>query len=150
VVDVTFTKDGHSRDVNGMKRLEMLPSESSPLLIFLGVSAGGDDAVFLVDSGLSASGEGDCSPSGDDCGTLRIGAGSVESFTDGDGHSYKLRIDEIRKVKLTAATARSSKRSTDAHASSSSSRRFEVPLLADLVTVASPDAQSSSSDKDSR
>ena len=41
-----------------MTRLGMLPSESNPLLLFLGVDSGGDNAVFLVDSTLSASGEG--------------------------------------------------------------------------------------------
>jgi hypothetical protein len=151
VVDVTFTRNDRTRSVNGLERLEMLPSESDPLLIFLGASASGDEAVFLVDSTLRASGEGNCEPSNDNCGTLSIGAGSVEEFTDGDGNSYKLRIDEIRRVKLSAASAKSSRRKGKrARASSAASRRFVPPMLADLVTVATTADEASSSDKDSR
>jgi hypothetical protein len=150
VVDATFTRDGHTRHVEGMKRLEMLPSESSPLLLFLGVDSGADNAVFLVDSSLDASGEGQCSPSDSECGVMSLGAGSVEEFTDGDGHSYKLRLDEIRKVKVSASSAKSSRRAKGAHASSAPARRFDLPVLTDLMTVASPEGQASSSDKDSR
>jgi hypothetical protein len=150
VVDATFTRDGHTRHVNGMKRLEMLPSESSPLLLFLGVDSGGDNAVFLVDSTLSATGEGHCSPSEDSCGLLSLGAGSVERFSDRDGHSYRLEIDEIRKVKVSAGSAKASSRTKRAHAASPSTKRLTVPDLVDLVTVASPKGEGSSSDTDSR
>jgi hypothetical protein len=150
VVDVTFTRDGHTKHVYGMTRLAMLPSESSPLLLFLGVDSGGDNAVFLVDSTLDASGEGHCSPSDSNCGVLSLGPGSVERFSDAHGHSYKLEVDEIRKVKVTASGAKASRRTRGARASSPSSRRFEVPVLMDFMTVASPADQASSRDQDSR
>ena len=64
--------------IKGMERLEMLPSEASPLLIFLGVSANAGNAVFLVDSTLEAAGEGTCKPRASECAFLvhrrRLGA----------------------------------------------------------------------------
>jgi hypothetical protein len=149
VADVTFTKDGHTRHIHAMTRLSMLPSESSPLLLFLGVDSSADNAVFLVDATLDASGEGHCSPSKKRCGVLSLGPGSVERFSGADGHSYTLEVDEIRKVKVSASGARASRRSS-ADASTASSRRFEVPLLTDITTVASPAGRASSSDEGRR
>src|SRR5215211_1814842 len=50
-------------------------SDSSPLLIFMGVTANGGNAVFLVDSTLEAAGEGSCKPSESHCAFAYIGAG---------------------------------------------------------------------------
>ena len=69
----------------------MLPNQSSPLLIFLGVTPKGSDAVFLVDSTLSAAGEGRCKPSEAECAYAFIGPGSRYMFTNEDGDSYESR-----------------------------------------------------------
>ena len=63
VVDLSFTANGRTRHIKGLEKLDMLPSDSSPLLIFMGVTPKGSDAVFLVDSTLEAAGEGRCKPS---------------------------------------------------------------------------------------
>ena len=42
------------------------------MLIYLGVLKDGKTAVFLVDHGVSAVGDGDCAPSPDECETLRM------------------------------------------------------------------------------
>ena len=76
VVDLTFTANGHTRHIKGLEKLDMLPNESSPLLIFMGVTPKGGDAVFLVDSTLEAAGEGRCKPSEAECAFAYIGAGS--------------------------------------------------------------------------
>ena len=156
VVDLTFTANGRTRRVKGMERLEMLPSQESPLLLFLGVSANAGNAVFLVDSTLDAAGEGKCKPRASECAFLYIGAGSEHEFTNEDGDSYTLRIDEIRKVKVdgTAAASRSkASRSKTAHAAIGSpreARRFSSPLLADLVTLSSGSASGSTDHQDRR
>jgi hypothetical protein len=159
VLDATFTADGKTHKHKSMTKLTQLPSQDNPLLLFLGVDSTGDNAVFLVDSTLNADGEGHCSPSGSDCATLSIGPGSVERFSDDSGHSYTLRIDEIRKVKIDKASASgvearsaSSDRTADDPQSADDKkvRRFSPPLLADLVTVASEHSGDSSTDKDSR
>lgn len=138
VVDLTYVRNGNVRTVRGMDRLGMLPNEESPLLIFLGVSADGDNAVFLVDSGLDAEGEGSCTPSNSECATLTMGAGDEHEFTDGAGNGYGLRIDEIRKVKLSRASAKSSRRSKRPRARTAVTRPFQPPVLADLLTVEGP------------
>ena len=139
VVDLTYARNGHIRTVRGMNRLGMLPNEDTPLLIFLGVSTNGDDAVFLVDSALTAEGEGRCTPSASQCATLTIGAGEEHEFADAEGNAYGLRIDEIRKVKVGAgASAKSSRRSRRPRARTAVTRRFQPPVLADLLTVEGP------------
>src|SRR5215218_7737985 len=52
VVDLSFSANGRTRQIKGMEKLEMLPNQNAPLLIFLGVTPQGSDAVFLVDSTL--------------------------------------------------------------------------------------------------
>ncbi len=78
----------------------MLPSQVNPLLIFMGVTDNAGNAVFLVDSTLKTTGEGKCKPSHGDCAFLYLGAGAEQEFTNEDGDSYRLLINEIRKVKV--------------------------------------------------
>lgn len=153
VVDVTFTAKGHKRHIKGLEKLDMLPSQSSPLLIFMGVTAKGSNAVFLVDSTLEAAGEGRCKPSAAECAFAYIGAGAEYVFTEEDGDSYTLKIDEIRKVKVSPAgqgAKAGSAKGAKARASVGPYRRFVPPLLADLVVVASDRLEDSSSDTERR
>lgn len=155
VVDLTFTANGRTRRIKGMEKLDMLPNQNSPLLIFLGVTPKGSDAVFLVDSTLEAAGEGRCKPSEAECAYAYIGAGSRYMFTDENGNSYTVRIDEIRKVKVdpdaNSAKANGSKaRGAKAHAAVRPNRRFVPPMVADVVVVASETTQSSDTDTESR
>ena len=151
VVDLTFIANGRKRHIEGMERLRMLPSEESPLLLFLGVSANAGNAVFLVDSTLEAAGEGKCKPRASECSFLYIGAGSEHEFTNEDGDSYRLRIDEIRKVKVGAAAAASrSKRARAAVGSPAPSRRFLSPLIADVVSVSNGSDANSTDHQDRR
>lgn len=149
VADVTFTRNDRSRRIRSLDRLDMLPSQRSPLLIFLGVTTDGDHAVFLVDSTLEAKGEGRCSPKASECATLSIGAGSEHGFTDPDGNAFLLRINEIRKVRVSKASS-SSRRRVRARTATGTSRRFVPPVLADIFTVASPDGHRSSGVADDR
>lgn len=154
VVDLTFTANGRTRRIKGVKRLGMLPNQANPLLLFLGVTPNAGNAVFLVDATLQAAGEGQCRPSGDECAFLYIGAGSVHEFTNEDGDSYRLRIDEIRKVKVGGSTASASKRKARTAAAAlggpGAGRRFAAPILADLVTVSNGEGDDSNSDRNNR
>jgi hypothetical protein len=143
VVDVTFSANGRTRKIKGLERLDLLPNEDSPLLLFLGVSANAGNAVFLVDSTLKAAGEGTCKPKPSECAFLYIGAGSEHAFTNQDGDSYELRIDEIRKVRVgdAGSSASRAKRASAAVGEPIEPRRFSSPLIADVV--------SSSGDSDS-
>ena len=159
VADVTFSANGRTRRIKGLEKLDILPNQASPLLIFMGVTAEGGNAVFLVDSTLQAAGEGRCKPSPADCAFAYIGAGSEHVFTEEDGDSYGLRIDEIRKVAVSpkgrsargAGSAKAGKSSgVRARASVGATRRFAVPLVADLVVVARDSIDNRNPDTDRR
>jgi hypothetical protein len=152
VVDLTFQSNNRTRRVRGMERLEMLPSEESPLLLFLGVSPNAGNAVFLVDSTLDAAGEGRCKPRASECAFLYLGAGSEHEFTNDEGDSYTLRIDEIRKVPVgrAAAASRRGKRASASVGAPTQARRFASPLLADLVSVSSGTDADSTNHQDRR
>jgi hypothetical protein len=153
VLDVTFSANGRTRKVKNMQKLDILPNAASPLLIFLGVTENAGSGVFLVDSTLTAVGEGNCKPSDAECAFLYLGPGSEHEFTNEEGDSYTLRVDEIRRVKL-GAKASASKKDKRANAavgrSTAEPRRFTLPLLADLVSVSSGGGDDSNSDRDRR
>src|SRR5215217_8039298 len=153
VVDVTFEANGRVRHIKGLEKLDMLPSQDTPLLIFMGVTANGGNAVFMVDSTLKAAGEGKCKPSASQCAFAYIGAGSEYMFSNEDGDSYRVKIDEIRKVKVspggTAAKAGSAK-GAKAHASVGAPRRFTPPAFADEVVVANDELADSNNQTTNR
>jgi hypothetical protein len=153
VVDATFSVNGRKRHMKGLERLAMLPNEASPLLLFLGVTPNAGNAVFLVDSTLEAAGEGKCKPRARECAFLYIGAGSEHEFTNDDGDSYTLRIDEIRKVRVDGSAAAASGKKKSARAAvggPTAVRRFASPLIADLVTVSSGGDSDSTDHQDRR
>ena len=53
-------------------------SARTPVLIYLGVPEDGKTAMFLVEHGVEAVGDGDCSPSPEECETIRLRAGETE------------------------------------------------------------------------
>jgi hypothetical protein len=159
VVDVTFRSNDRRRRIKALEKLDILPDRASPLLIFLGVTANAGNAVFLVDSTLQAAGEGRCKPSNSECAFLYLGPGSEHEFTNDDGDSYTLRVNEIRRVEIGAGgkKAGASKKGSDkkqiagaALEQPSARRRFSVPLLADVVSVSSGEEIDSNSDPDRR
>jgi hypothetical protein len=153
VLDVTFWANGKKRTIKGMEKLDMLPSQVNPLLIFMGVSDNAGNAVFLVDSTLKTTGEGKCKPSQSDCAFLYLGAGAEQEFTNDEGDSYRLLINEIRKVKVDGQSdtdANGAKGSKTARASvgAQAARRFAFPLLTDVVAESgSTNGNSTGADK---
>ena len=136
VADATFWTGDDRREIRGLRKLDMLPDEAAPVLIFMGTSEEGGNAVFLVDSTLTAAGEGRCAPSPVNCAYVHVGPGSEHAFTTAEGDSYRLRIDEIRRVEVMPAgraSARSSART--GVGARPATRRFELPSLVDLVAV---------------
>lgn len=134
-IDVSFAGPESSRRVRALPRLAMLPHASVPLLIFLGVSAGGDEAMFLVDSKLHAGdGEGMCRPSPERCATVGLEPGERQAFVDDEGRGYVLQLDQIRAVSVEQAIR--SRRSADARAAGAgaepSPQRF-LPVLVDAL-----------------
>jgi len=137
-VDLTFDTPGElARRYRNLPRLRMLPSEASPLLIFLGVDDTGNRATFLIDATLRpAQGGGTCSPSPEDCATLTLKPGQEQSLLDEQDQGYLLRIDQIRKV-LVAATVERLQDIADLSAQRSrpTVRRFVAPVFTDLIVT---------------
>lgn len=137
-VDLTLDGPGPARRYRNLPRLALLPTEEAPLLVFLGVSVSGNEAVFLVDSKLrSAGGGGACTPSPDACATVSIEPGEQHTFLDDQGDSYVLTIDQIREVSLSDSGAPDS--GTDVRAGAAVGgptpvERFVPLLLVDFLT----------------
>ncbi len=140
-LDATLDGPNGVRHFRNMPRLRMLPSENSPLLVFLGVDASGEKAVFLVDSTVTMlEGEGSCSPARNACATLSMEPGERQAFTNGDGERYTIQIDQIgqRSLASVAKAARAARKRKKLIAKTSvgytPKRRFAPPVLAEILT----------------
>lgn len=132
VADVTFWS-GERRFERRLRKLDMLPNDRAPVLIFMGATRDGGDTVFLVDSTLATAGEGSCRPSRSNCAYVSLGPGSEHLFTTEEGDSYRLRVDEIRRVKVRPAAPGSNAPRASAADGEPAERRFTLPSLVDLV-----------------
>jgi hypothetical protein len=147
-VDVKFGKRGDTRLHHNVQKLDVLPNENNPLLVFMGVNTAGDTAVFLTDTSLKAAGEGACKPNGDTCSFLYLKLDKDKNTedlsalaADGSGTEYTLTLVAIHKVlvselakgaKKAAAAARAEARR--AHIGKGKTpTRFSVPLSAQLT-----------------
>ena len=140
-LDATLDGPNGVRHFRNMPRLRMLPSESSPLLVFLGVDAATEKAVFLVDSTVTmGEGEGSCSPAKNACATLSMEPGERQAFADGDGERYTIQIDQIgqRSLASVAKAARAARKRRKLRATTAvghtPKRRFTPPVLAEILT----------------
>jgi len=105
--------DGQQPPRKDVKRLQALPSNDDPVLIYLGVLDDKKTAVFMLDSGIVAQGDGTCRPSRTTCETIHIREGETEFFDvpgedgvvseDGSGQQYELDVLKIRKTSTTDA-----------------------------------------------
>ena len=60
-------------------------------------------------------------------------------FATEDGDSYRLRVDEIRRVRATVSSAAADGPSASASVGDTGRRRFMLPALIDLVVETAPD-----------
>ena len=67
-----------------VRRLEVLPDEDNPVLVYRGVEDGGKVAVFELTGTVEAMGDGKCEPSPEDCQILKLKAGETEFLTISD------------------------------------------------------------------
>jgi hypothetical protein len=86
-----------------VKRLQALPSNSNPVLIYLGVLDDKKTAVFLLDSGVVAEGDGECKPTRAQCETIQVREGDTEFFDVPGGAQYELDVEKIHKSTTTDA-----------------------------------------------
>lgn len=146
VIDATFIANGEKRKIDGMDPLDVLPSHSNALIVFLGVRSEGGNAVFILDRTLyaSATGDGKCKPKQDQCGFLFLQPGAKETFTTEAGDTYVLKVRAIRKVKLGSKSLTAKKKASadgddatgaTAESDSAPEHAFVPQFLSDLVSV---------------
>ena len=125
-----------------VERLAPLPNAGTPVLIYLGVLKDGKTAVFLVDKGVTALGDGDCRPTPDKCETVRLKEGETEFLDVADETGkvtaqYQLDLIEIHNANSGSA-ARASRAGDDRPARSVRRARWGAAYGSTLqATVAS-------------
>jgi hypothetical protein len=147
-VDVKFGKRGELRTHHNVQKLDVLPNQNNPLLVFLGVNSAGDEAVFLTDTSLKAAGEGKCKPDGDTCSFLYLKLdknSDTEDLSqvaaDGSGTEYTLKLLAIHKVPVSELAKNAKKAAAAARAEARRAHigkgkpptPFKVPLSAQLT-----------------
>ena len=85
---------------NGINQFQFLPSQDKPVLVYLGTTSGGTQALFLVSKDVSSvGGNGTCFPTADDCQLLGLNSGAGADMIYGpDGKTYHLDVTKIKRV----------------------------------------------------
>ncbi len=110
-VDLRFGESGDVKAFKDVKRLDLIPSEDNPKIVFLGVTTTGKTAVFLIDSniGVDTAG-GKCRPTADECTFLYLRPDDDHNeaiLTDSDGTVYHMRLLAIHRVSVSSSNGTS-------------------------------------------
>ena len=123
--------DGSQPARKDVKRLQALPSNDEPVLIYLGVMDDKKTAVFMLDSGVVAQGDGTCRPSHTTCETLHIREGETEFFDvpetragTRDRRPPPARSIELDVLKIRKTTTTNAKKAKSARARVSTKGRM--------------------------
>jgi hypothetical protein len=140
--DFTFGPSGDkAKKFESVANFTMLPNETTPAVVFLGVGADGKTAMFYVaDPGFTADGEGTCNAEGAACRylTLKVGESTdEETFSAVDGSvSYDLKLLKIKRENLgtgstpdTSATPKNGKTLSDTGAGVNAATNSSQSLL---------------------
>jgi hypothetical protein len=101
-IDVTIGQLGDAKRVDGVRYLDLLPSEKNPVVAFLGLAKGGEGAVFSVSRDVvEAEGDGGCAPKKPaPCQYVTLHEGDQETFKYADGTTYRLRLLHTHIVRV--------------------------------------------------
>lgn len=80
-VALRFGQDGNAPVHSDVARLTPLPSVAQPRVMFMGVVAGGQEAVFALGNGVEHSGPGLCRPNRARCAAIMLRAGQTEQIS---------------------------------------------------------------------
>jgi hypothetical protein len=134
VVSVKFGERDNTKTYHQVEKLDVLPNSNNPLLVFMGVNTAGDTAVFLTDTSLKASGEGDCKPSADVCSFLYLKLDKdsdtedlLAQNPDGTGIEYTLKLLSIKKVLVSDLQKASSSEASSKRAAAEAKRLRNKP-----------------------
>jgi hypothetical protein len=118
----------------GIQRLTPLPSSSTAIVVFTGVSASGKGATFALMQEVILKGNAGCLPSASQCQVIDLAPGVTEELEylapDGATTVYLLKVVSIVKQTGSAVTARVADR--ESKAGSALLRHYAPPVLAEL------------------
>ena len=102
-VDVTIGPVGNTKTIEGVKALDFLPNQKTPVVAYLGL-VDQNHALFSVNPGVvETQGEGDCAPRGNSCMYLTLKIGKEQRFVYGDENDaeiYRLKLLETHIVRI--------------------------------------------------
>ena len=107
-------RDGDApKAIDDLPRLAALPSSDDPLLVFLGVLAGGRTAVFLISPAVTPSPRDACRPAPESCQTIELSKGArvrldVAAQDGAPGRQYQLKLVRIARRKASGGSTRRS------------------------------------------
>jgi hypothetical protein len=118
-----------------IKRLTPLPSSTAPLVVFMGVTAGGKSATFTLVGEAILHGDGACLPSASQCQAIDLRPGQVEQLEylppNGQTITYELKVVNISSSKASTAAAQRSYR-VQSRAGRELLHRTGAPILSEL------------------
>jgi len=98
-----------TRERMNLERLQPLPSVEEPVLVYLGLDPKREHAIFLIDDGVEAVGDGSCKPQPESCETIHLAKGETEFFDVVDPETevvtaqYQLDLIDIKTRKTESA-----------------------------------------------
>ena len=86
---------------NNVAAMTPLPAQTTPVVIYFGLSSDHGTALFLVSNKVTTvTGPGTCVPSPDDCALLSIPAGQSEDLLySQDGKTYRIVVAQIKATR---------------------------------------------------
>jgi hypothetical protein len=125
---VSFGEVGDTKN-STLSRLDALPSDTDPVIVFMGVLTDAETVVFLLSDEAVARGDGECRPDATNCQFVHMKKGDIELIdvpgTDGDptAITYQLELRAVRVEKVKSSASSSSKDGNSSRAQSSASSR---------------------------
>jgi hypothetical protein len=85
--------------LNRIPQFQFLPGPDKPVLVYLGTTSGGTQALFLVSTDVSSvGGQGTCFPTADKCQLLGLNPGqSADMAYTPDGKTYHVQVAQIKR-----------------------------------------------------
>jgi len=127
-VDLRFGQGGDEKKYKNVVRLQLVPDQDNPKVVFLGVTATGKTGVFLIDSNIGVDTPGGkCKPSADQCTFLYLRPDSDHDtaiLTDADGTVYHLRLLAIHRVTISSSTGKTTTGNSNTNTGSTRSPAF--------------------------
>jgi hypothetical protein len=102
-VDVKLGTYGDTKDYKDVRRLDFLPNDKHPLVVFVGLTEDGSRAIFSLSSEITeTAGEGSCAPKQPSpCQFLRLKTGEERELTVGaEGTAYRLKLLKTHIVRV--------------------------------------------------